>query len=296
MIQTSEPSGPPLDDYGYPYAPDSRRRLRKQSIRASKRAINAAIYVCMSILGGLLRLGRLGRRDLPLTPQSMHPRHILVIRLDLIGDLVLSTVIVRVLKRAYPKAEIDLLALPSSAGIVQGDPDLSEIISYNPNVWRRPKALVQPRNWLEAWRMVRRLRARHYDIAVSVFGPWAAILAALSGARRRVGYGREGYPGLLTDSVPGRHWQRGARLHEVDYTLRLASAAGAIIQESDRVPHLTVPPQAQQEAALLLEQVGISPGRPLIACHVSSNNGQSKRWPVPYWATLIDRLIRELHA
>jgi lipopolysaccharide heptosyltransferase II len=31
----------------------------------------------------------------------------------------------------------------------------------------------------------------------------------------------------------------------------------------------------------------------LIACHVSSNNGQSKRWPLPYWATLLDRLIRE---
>ena len=295
-IHTIQSPEPLLDDYGYPYAPDSRRKLRKQSIRASKRVLISAIYVCMSILGGLLRLGRLGRRYSPLTPQSIHPRRILVIRLDLIGDLVLSMVIVRVLKHAYPNAEIDLLALPSSAGIVQDDPDLSEIISYNPNVWRRPQALIQPRNWREAIRTIRRLRARRYDIAVSVFGPWAAMLAILSGARRRIGYGREGYPGLLTDSVPGRHWQRGARLHEVDYCLRLARAAGSTIQEGDRVPHLTVPLQAQQEAALLLEQAGISPGRPLIACHVSSNNGQSKRWPVPYWALLIDRLIRELHA
>lgn len=295
MTQITEPTGPLLDDYGYPYPPDSGRLLRKQRIRASKRVLISAIYACMSILGGLLRLGRLGRRDLPLTKQAIHPRHILVIRLDLIGDLVLSSVVVRVLKRTYPDAEIDLLALPSSASIVQGDPDLSEIIPYNPNVWRRPEALFQPRNRLEAWRVIRRLRARHYDIAVSVFGPWAAILAVLSGARRRVGYGREGYPGFLTDSVHGRHWQRGARLHEVDYCLRLARAAGATIQEGDRVPRLTVTSQAQQEAALLLGQVGISPNRPFIACHVSSNNGQSKRWPVPYWAALIDRLIRELH-
>jgi len=35
--------------------------------------------------------------------------------------------------------------------------------------------------------------------------------------------------------------------------------------------------------------------RPIVACHVSANNGQSKRWPVPYWATLLDRLIRDEH-
>jgi lipopolysaccharide heptosyltransferase II len=296
MTQSTEPSSPLLDDYGYPYPPDSGWRLRKQGIRASKRALIVAIYLCMSVIGGLLRLGRLGRHDLPLTKQALHPRRILVIRLDLIGDLVLSTVVVRVLKRAYPGAEIDLLALPSSASIVQGDPDLCEIISYNPNVWRRPKALLQPRNWREAIQVTRRLRARRYDLAVSVFGPWAAILAVLSGAHRRVGYGREGYPGFMTDSVRGRHWQPGSRLHEVDYCLRLARAAGATIQEGDRVPHLTVTPQAREEAARLLEQAGIQSGRPLIACHVSSNNGQSKRWPVPYWAALIDRLIRELHA
>ena len=36
--------------------------------------------------------------------------------------------------------------------------------------------------------------------------------------------------------------------------------------------------------------------RQIIACHISSNNGQSKRWPIPHWATLIDKLIRGLNA
>lgn len=43
----------------------------------------------------------------------------------------------------------------------------------------------------------------------------------------------------------------------------------------------------------MLASAGIQPGKPLLACHVSSNNGQSKRWPIPYWATLCDRLLRE---
>ena len=282
-----------LDDYGYPYQPNSRRALRKTGIRTSKRLLLACIYLCMSIAGALLRSGRAGRRYPPLPPEFTTIRRILVIRLDLIGDLVLSTVAVRALKRVYPEAEIDLLALPSSAQIVQGDPDLSSVITYDPNVWRRPKALLRPGNWREALRLVRRLRGRRYDLAVSVFGRWAAILAVMSGARRTVGFKGESYPGFMTDGVPGRHWLPGEHLHEVDYCLLLAKAAGAAPTPEDRVPRLQVAEQAVHEIDALLAREGIQPGRPLIACHVSSNNGQSKRWPIPYWARLIDRLTGE---
>lgn len=285
-----------LDDYGYPPRPDVRWELRKKGIRASKMVLSACLYVCMCVVGAVLWLGRGGRdskKFLPLSPRTVQPRRILVIRLDLIGDLVLSMTVVRALKRTYPGAEIDLLALPSSAQIVQDDPDLSNVIPYDPNVWRRPKALAQGHNWRNAFSVIRRLRSRRYDIAVSVFGNWAAMLAVASGAQRRVGFGRESYPGFMTDSVTGRHWQPGERLHEVDYCLKLARAAGAAITPDDRVPRLFVATSAQDELNALLHDHGIEQGKPLIACHVASNNGQSKRWPIPYWAKLLDRLARE---
>src|SRR5713101_4783886 len=162
-----------LDNYGYPLPPGSQRRLRKTAIRASKNILLRCIYLLLSIIGGLLWLRRLGKKFPPLTPENAHPRRILVIRLDLIGDLVLSMTVVRALKRTYAEAEIDLLALPSSAQIVQYDPDLTDIITYDPNVWRRPKGLFQARNWRDALALTRRLRSRRYDIAVSVFGNWA---------------------------------------------------------------------------------------------------------------------------
>ncbi|HKF39099.1 MAG TPA: lipopolysaccharide heptosyltransferase II [Ktedonobacteraceae bacterium] len=285
-----------LDDYGYPFLPGPRGRLRKQAIKSSKSILGKCIYLVMSLLGVVLWLGRLGRKQPPLTQLSTHPRRILVIRLDLIGDLVLSMTVVRTLKCTYPGAEIDLLALPASSKVVHNDPDLAEIITYDPNVWRRPKALIQPKNWRDAYSLLRRLRACHYDIAVSVFGNWAGLLAVLSGAKRRVGFGRESYPGFMTDSVPGRHWSPGNRKHEVDYCLELAQAAGATITPADRVPRLYVDPQASQQLDQLLLKEGLQPGKPLIACHVSSNNGQSKRWPIPHWATLIDKLVREQDA
>ncbi len=288
-----------LDNYGYPLPPGSRQRLRKTAIHASKNILGACIYLAMSIIGGFLWLGRLGKKLPPLTPASFHPKRILVIRLDLIGDLVLSLTVVRALKRTYPGAEIDLLATPASAKVALHDPNLSGIITYDPNIWHRPKALVQLKNWREARKLLHRLRARHYDLAVSVYGNWAAVLAVLSGAKRRVGYGPEGYPGFMTDSVPGgipgrwRHWAPLDDKHEVDYCLALAQAAGATLTPADRIPQLFADEQSRQEIEQLLLQEGAQHGKPLIVCHVCSNNGQSKRWPIPYWATLIDRLIRE---
>ena len=285
-----------LDNYGYPLPPDSQQKFRKTTVRTSKRILNICIFLLMSFLGSLFWLGRMRKKYPPLTPITKHPRRILVIRLDLIGDLVLSMTIVRALKHAYPDAAIDLLALPTSAKVVMGDPDLNEIITYDPNVWRRPKALIQLKNWSNAYNMLSHLHEHHYDVAVSVFGKWAGILAAMSGAKRRVGFGRESYPGFMTDNVRGRHWRSGDHKHEVDYCLGLARAAGAITSTADRIPQLYVDPLAQQQLEQLLEREGIVPEKPVIACHVSSNNGQSKRWPIPYWAILIDKLIRGLNA
>jgi lipopolysaccharide heptosyltransferase II len=281
------------DDYGYPTRPDSRRKLRNLLVQTSKRLLLSAVYGGMSVIGFCLKRGDPGKAQVPLTPPHFHPRRILVARLDLIGDLVLSLTVVRLLKKTYPEAEIDLLALPASAKVVEQDPDLARVISYDPNIWRRPQALLSARNWRGVRTLRQQLHARHYDLAVSVFGPWAALLTVLSGAPRRLGFALESYPGFLTDTVPGAHWLPGTRLHEVDYCLQLARAAGATPDADDRIPHLHVTPENCQETLKLLEYEGVQLNKPIIACHVSSNNGQSKRWPIPYWARLIERLIRE---
>jgi lipopolysaccharide heptosyltransferase II len=291
-----------VDDYGYPMPPSSRHKLRNTTVHTIRGLIGKGIYLVMTIIGAFLWLGRLGKKYLPLKPESFQPKRILVIRLDLIGDLVLSLTVVRALKRTYPEAEIDLLALPSSAKVATYDPYLSQIITYDPNMWRRPKALLQPKNWREARALTQKLHARHYDLAVSVYYKWAAVLAVLSGAKRRVGFGPEGFPGFMTDSVPGgipgrwRHYAPLDNKHEVDYCLQLAQAAGATITPEDRIPRLYVDERTREEVEQLLRQEGAQldqPDKPLIVCHINSNNGQSKRWPIPHWATLIDRLIRQ---
>ena len=98
-----------VDNYGYPMPPPARRKLRKKVVSTSRGIVGKGIFVLMSIIGGILWLSRRGQKYPLLMPQTFHPTRILVIRLDLIGDLVLSLTVVRALKRTYPEAEIDLL-------------------------------------------------------------------------------------------------------------------------------------------------------------------------------------------
>ena len=146
MIETNAQAAYSEDD-GYPTRPTTKQRLRKTVVRASRGLLGKAIYAAVSAWGGTLALRRLGKSRPPLQPQTFHPRRILVICLDLIGDLVLSMVIVRVLKRTYPDAEIDLISVPASAKVIEGDPDVALLLGYDPNIWRRPKALGQRQNW-----------------------------------------------------------------------------------------------------------------------------------------------------
>ena len=62
-------------------------------------------------------------RDLPANPR------ILVITLRRLGDTLLTTPLVRILRRGFPQATLDMLVFHGSDGILEGNPDLDNILS-----------------------------------------------------------------------------------------------------------------------------------------------------------------------
>src|SRR6476659_802812 len=55
------------------------------------------------------------------------PSRILVISLRRIGDLLLTTPLIRSLRRAWPTAGIDVLVFANTAGLVEGNPDFRRV-------------------------------------------------------------------------------------------------------------------------------------------------------------------------
>jgi lipopolysaccharide heptosyltransferase II len=280
-------------DAAYDCRPAFGDRLAARAERTAKSRVQRVLRFIIGAVGFLTRSTADGPK---LMAGNRDIRHILVIRVDLIGDVVLSLPAVRALKRAYPEAEIDFLALSASAGILANEPEIAHVLTFDPYFWRRWLGLMRPRAWREANSFLRKMHDRRYDLAVSISGDIASIVARLSGARRRVGYAEEAYPYLLTDPVPGGRY--GTPMHEVRYVLALAEAAGAEVLASDRRLSLWVDGESTKQVAGMLADARTTRGRQgsVITVHPGARNGQAKRWPTGHIAALATRLARELDA
>ena len=68
-------------------------------------------------------------RAVTFTSTSM--KRILVIKLRAIGDVLLATVVLDNLRRAFPAAEIHFLTEPAAAGLLPHEPSLDKILVFD---------------------------------------------------------------------------------------------------------------------------------------------------------------------
>lgn len=251
---------------------------------AGKGALHALGSVAFGLYGVWARL----RGPLPGLPIADQVRRILVIRLDLLGDVVLSIPAIEALGAAFPQARVDLLVLPYTAPLVEGLTGVGVVLQLDVNAYRR----------VGGWRHVgqilatiHRLRRQRYDLAVGLSGLMGGVFAALSGARWRVGYEGETYRGCYNVPVPGRRYERPH--HEVEYGLDLVRALGT--RAPSRAPRVHRRALKHPPAGATFRVLRSKPDAPYAVLVPGASNGTAKRWPAPFWSQLGDRLAREGH-
>jgi len=100
---------------------------------------------------------------------------ILLISTRQIGDLLLTTPLLHTLRQNFPSAKIDMLVFEGKQGILEGNPDLNEIIRVN----EKP-------NFKQYKSLVRRI-FKKYDIAITTQAGDRPHLFALLAAKKRIG-------------------------------------------------------------------------------------------------------------
>lgn len=105
---------------------------------------------------------------------------ILVIQQKRIGDVLISSLICNALKKQYPNSTIDMMCYPNCVAVLEGNPNISSIITLSDSVRKSyPKLLG----------FIRQIRASKYDAVIDVYCKLETqLITGFSGAKYRISY------------------------------------------------------------------------------------------------------------
>jgi heptosyltransferase-3 len=202
-------------------------------------------------------------------------RSVLVVVTRQIGDVLLTTPLVRAARERWPRAHIDVLGIEGTLGMLAGNPDIHRTIAMP----ARPRASDLLQLVRDLW--------RRYDLALVADPGDRAHLVGWLAARERTG--------LLPPSSSSNWWKRrllrhavplaGDRgdVHVVAEKLRLLDPWPGAAAPGAQAP--LVPPAGTALPEALRQQ--LQPG--YVVVHTPSM-WTYKQWPLPHFRDLIGRL------
>ncbi|MDP3920188.1 MAG: glycosyltransferase family 9 protein [Candidatus Omnitrophota bacterium] len=209
-------------------------------------------------------------------------RRILIIRIDHLGDVIMTRPAMRLLAAMFPDARLDLLTSHEASELLRTDEAISEVIPFATNWFSRTGSWGAVLSC--AHKVCADLRSRRYDLAVDFRGDVRnIILMAAAGIPERWGYAQTGGGFLLTRRMP-----YAARLHQVSLNARL-------VDERAEVGERPLPfrySSAAKEAFWRRWSRRLADRRPRIVVHAEAGY-PSKRWPAGRYSALIEGCLAE---
>jgi len=212
-----------------------------------------------------------------------HPenfKRILIVRTDRIGDVILSTPVIKELRENYPDAYIAMMVSPYTKDIVEANPGLDEAIIYDKEVLHK--------GWLESIRFSQELKNKKFDLAIILHpSNRVHIVTFLAAIPKRIGYIKDmGF--LLTDGI--KHTKQFGLKHESEYNLDLVRRLGIKVKNRD----LFMPIKEESERWVddLFKREGIKENDPLLIINPAASC-PSRIWPYERFAEVADKLVEK---
>ena len=216
----------------------------------------------------------------------MAPSRILLIRTSALGDVVHALPVLTALRRNLPDATLGWVVESSMAPLLEGHPDLDELLVVSLRTWRRQ--LHRPRTWAAMRDFFVGLERFAPEVVLDLMGNHkAGALAALTLADRRVGvagkFRREPSSGIWINEPVVPHGE-----HSVDRALAVLDALELPYEPADFGGDKLL----RQEPVEALERVAATEGpRTLIQPGAGWGN---KCYPPAMWGEVAQLLDRDL--
>ena len=274
------------------------QRIRKRIGNAARDIENGLVSPQAAYLAGEPFFHLLGRRRNAGGLDLSGVKSVLVVRLDEIGDVVMTIPFLRELRRNLKEAWITLVVNPTVFNLVERCPVVNEVLVYDGRANGRFGLLKRHGRALRL--ASRHLMRRRFDLAISP--RWdtdhynAAVLAYFSGAGRRVGYperrvagkkdSKAGLDILYTQILSGD----GVK-HEVERSLDVLAALGGEIVKKELEVWLRGRDEAYAGMALIERDVKTDDL--VVALGPSGGNSVLKKWPTDRFIELAKWLQTE---
>ena len=215
-----------------------------------------------------------------------NPKKILIIRSGAIGDVIMTTPLIKALRKHYPHTEIIYLVGNWPKKIIEGNKNIDKIISF-------PDNIIYKKEIKGTFNLIKQLRKENIDLAFILDKSYHwSILAYLSNIKRRIGFnrigknGEEGFANNININFDGTK-------NEIDYYLDLAKIINIKIEEEKTEINLNEKDKqfAQdfvKKNKLSQKIIGLIPGG-------AKNPGQEldlKRWPIENTIQLIKIILK----
>src|SRR5438105_6595404 len=219
-------------------------------------------------------------------------KRILAIRLDNLGDVLVTTPALHAIKTSMPTIALSLLTSPVGAQVASLNPDIDEVIVYEAP-WMDPWQRL-PQSSKREQQMIAMIKERQFDGAI-IFTSYhqsslpAAYLCYLADIPLRLAASIDGPGSLLTT----RHKHPERMMHEVERGLDLVNAIG--FTTDNRALVLQVPAEAREQIDAILARQGVNRRCPLVVVHPGCSM-PARTYPWEMYVEVIDLLVAETGA
>jgi len=252
-----------------------------------KRLLRTIVLLLVRLLG-MNRTRRVAHKAISTSP------HVLLIRPDHLGDLVLTTPVLNALKTYAPDVHITMMVGSWSSEVVARHPALDRLITCPfPGFRRSAQGPLEP--YIQLFRTAQQLRRGNYDLAINLRPDfwWGAALIYLAAIPQRVGYAIQPGTPFLTHAEPFHEPE-----HATVSSLRLVNVGLRILGKPvldepftpERYPFVFIPTRDEQTWVTRRLHDGAIEADDLIAVIHAGTGAVVKLWRVEAWAKIANIL------
>ncbi len=203
---------------------------------------------------------------------------VLISRLRFMGDIILTTPLVRAIKEKKPEIQITYLAESPYHTILENHPDVDTILSYD------------PKSFVSQIQLFGQMMKMKFDLSIDLFGnPRSAWLSFLSAARYRIGGDFRGRKLFYTHRIIDDGKSKSAIQFHLQYLKPLG------LNESISDPVIFLSEQEIHWGKSYLQKQDYDPDKKIIGIHTGAS-WPAKRWLPERFGELGKRLIEEYQA